>query len=71
MDSNTVSYNDLPMVLSVRQLKSILGIGKNSAYDLVKSGKIRSIHIGKNIRIPRSALLAYLDQTTSCEEMNS
>lgn len=71
MDNNTVSYDELPMVLSVGQLKSILCIGKNLAYDLVKSGKIRSIHIGKNIRIPRSALLAYLDQNDSCDGMNS
>ncbi len=59
---NNSSLNGLPLVLSVPELAAILQIGRNSAYELVKSGKIRSIHIGKNIRIPQSALLEYLQQ---------
>lgn len=60
---NNSSLNGLPLVLSVPELAAILQIGRNSAYELVKSKKIRSIHIGKNIRIPQSALLEYLQQT--------
>lgn len=61
-NENNSSLNGLPLVLSVPELAAILHIGRNSAYELVKSGKIRSIHIGKNIRIPQSALLEYLQQ---------
>ena len=47
----TYYEKDIPMVFSVPELARILQIGRNSAYELVKSGQIRSIHIGKNIRI--------------------
>ncbi len=53
---------DLPLVLTVSQLGAILQIGRNTSYALVQSGAIRSIRIGKNIRIPRDALMEYLRQ---------
>lgn len=52
----------LPLVLSVPDLAAVLHIGRNSAYQLVKSGKVRSLRIGKNIRISQSALLEYLNR---------
>ncbi len=61
--SNENSLKSLPLVLTVPQLADVLHIGRNAAYDLVKSGRIRSIHIGRTIRIPQSALLEYLDKT--------
>lgn len=56
------STEELPLVLSVPQLAEILHIGRNAAYDLVNSGEIRCIHIGRSIRIPKSALLEYLNR---------
>jgi excisionase family DNA binding protein len=62
MNANRNPEN-LPLVLSVPELASVLHIGRNAAYDLVNSGQIRCVRIGKNIRIPQSALLDYLEQT--------
>ena len=62
MNANRNPEN-LPLVLSVPELASVLHIGRNAAYDLVNSGQIRCVRIGKNIRIPQSALLEYLEQT--------
>ena len=56
-----ITPDNLPVVLSVQQLADVLQIGRNSAYDLVKSGQIRSIRIGRTIRIPQAALLEYLN----------
>ena len=64
MNFNHDTIQQLPLVLSVPQLAGILHIGRNSAYQLVNSGKIRCIHIGKNIRIPQSALLEYLENAS-------
>ena len=58
---NSITSENLPVVLSVQQLAEVLQIGRNSAYDLVKSGQIRSIRIGRTIRIPQAALLEYLN----------
>lgn len=61
MYSNRFNPNDLPLVLSVPELAKVLGIGRNAAYALVNSGQIRCVHIGKNIRIPQSALMDFLN----------
>lgn len=58
---NYASYDDLPVVLSVVQLSKVLGIGRNTAYDLVRCGRIKSVRVGRQIRISRSSLLEFLD----------
>ncbi len=60
MESNYRSFDDLPLTLRVEDLMPILGIGRNTAYELVRSGQIRSIRIGKQLRIPKQALIEYL-----------
>ena len=54
------SFDDLPLTLRVEDLMPILGVGRNTAYELVSSGQIRSIRIGKQLRIPKQALIEYL-----------
>ena len=54
------SYDELPLTLRVEDLTSILDIGRNTAYELVRCGTIRSIRIGKQLRIPKDALVEYL-----------
>ena len=39
----------------------ILSIGRNTAYELVRSGKIRSVKIGRTYRIPLTAVEDYLN----------
>lgn len=56
------SFDDLPLTLKVEDLMPILGIGRNTAYELVRSGQIRSIRVGRNIRIPKSEILSFLNR---------
>ena len=60
MNTKYRSYDELPLTLRVEDLTSILDIGRNTAYELVRCGKIRSIRIGKQLRIPKDALVEYL-----------
>ena len=62
MSSNYHSFEELPLTLRVEDLMPILGIGRNTAYELVCSGKIRSIRIGRQLRIPKDAIQDYLAQ---------
>lgn len=62
MSSNYHSFEKLPLTLRVEDLMPILGIGRNTAYELVRSGKIRSIRIGRQLRIPKDAIQDYLAQ---------
>lgn len=56
-----VSVEELPLVLRVEDLSRALGIGRNTAYELVRSGQIRSIRIGRQLRIPRDELQRFLN----------
>ena len=62
MTSNYRSYDELPLTLRVEDLMPILDIGRNTAYELVRSEKIRSIRIGRQLRIPKDAIQDYLAQ---------
>lgn len=55
-----MSNNDIPLVMKVEDVAKLLNIGRNTAYNLVHCGAIKSIRIGRQIRISRSALLEYL-----------
>ncbi len=60
MNTKYRSFDELPLTLRVEDLTSILDIGRNTAYELVRCKKIRSIRIGKQLRIPKDALVEYL-----------
>ena len=53
------NINDLPLVLTISEVSEILGIGKNTAYDLVRCGAIKSFRAGRQIRVSKSALLEF------------
>ena len=55
-------YDQLPLVLSVDDLMKVLGIGRNTAYDLIRCGKIKSVRIGHQIRVPKDSLLGFLKE---------
>ena len=61
-DKKYCSINDLPLVMKVEDLMPLLCIGRNTAYELVRSGQIRSIRVGRNIRVPKEAVAEYLSR---------
>ena len=56
------SVENLPLVLHVKELAEVLSISQNTAYALVRSGQIRSIRTGRIYRIPKDALIEYLNE---------
>lgn len=58
--SMITNTDDLPLVLTVSEVSKILGIGRNTAYDLIRCGAIKSFRAGRQIRVPKSALLEFL-----------
>ena len=60
MLNRPLSFDDIPLVLTVEELMPILSIGRNTAFALVRSGQIKSIRAGKQIRILKHELLEYL-----------
>lgn len=54
------SHDELSLTLTVTEAASVLRIGRTAAYNLVRCGKLRSVRVGKVIRIPRDAIYAFL-----------
>ncbi|MFC5532228.1 helix-turn-helix domain-containing protein [Cohnella yongneupensis] len=50
-------YDD---VITLSDMMEILAIGRNKAYDLLRSGQIKSFKIGKAYRIPKSCIEEYI-----------
>jgi excisionase family DNA binding protein len=64
-----MSLNDAPDVLTVPEAAAILRIGRNRAYELVRSGELRSVRFGnRTIRIPKPVLVEFLGQFTAPNE---
>ena len=66
IESNTtfISYNQLPLALTVAEAGNVLRIGRSNAYAMVRCGRLRSLRIGRQIRIPREAIAEFLNGTT-------
>lgn len=61
------NYSD---VLKIDDIMNILYIGRNTAYKLIDTGAIKSLRIGRNIRIPKIYLIDYLTNTGYTKESN-
>lgn len=53
-------FDALPIALSVQQAAEVLHISRNTAYELVRCGKLHSIKVGKQYRIPKASLWEYM-----------
>jgi len=42
--------------VTVEQAAQALGVGRNLAYELVRTGKLPSLRLGRRIVVPRAAL---------------
>lgn len=54
------NYRD---ILTVDEVCEVLRIGKNTAYQLLKIGKIKSIKVGNIYKIPKYAVIDYIKST--------
>jgi len=54
---------------TVEEIQSILSIGRNASYELVKSNQFRSVRVGGSIRISKKSFDAWLDGITEHGEM--
>ena len=43
-------------------------ISRSKGYDLLRTGELRSIHIGRSIRIPRTAIQEYMQAKEKSDE---
>jgi excisionase family DNA binding protein len=51
------------LTLTVGEAAKLLGIGRQLAYDQVRTGRIPSIRVGRRLLVPRRSLEKFLDSS--------
>ena len=55
--SKYTNYDDLPLMLSVLDVASVLGISRAGAYELVRSDGFPALRIGSRIIVPKEKFI--------------
>ena len=58
------SYDELPLLLNVKQLAELLGVYDSSVYELIQEDDFPSLRIGKRIVIPKEELRKWISAHT-------
>ena len=63
MSKKTVtSFDELPLVLNVMDVAAVLGISRNTAYELLHSKGFPVVEVGKQYRVPKARFIEWLNQ---------
>lgn len=57
-----MDFNDNNEILTVEEVCDILRIGKNAAYNLIKSGEIKCYRYSRVWKIPRISVDEYMER---------
>lgn len=60
-----VMFPGYPDVVGVEEVQAMLGIGRKSAYQLLKTGQIPSLQTGRKYRIPKICVIDYVIASSS------
>ena len=58
------SYDELPLLLNVKQLADLLGVSDSSVYELIQETGFPSLRIGKRLVIPKEELREWISTHT-------
>lgn len=58
-------FTNFKDVVKVKDLQKMLGIGRNTAYELIATNKIKSIKSGNLILIPKQNVIDFLNGGTN------
>lgn len=55
-----VMFPDYPDIVDARQMQKMLGISRHLAYELISSGQVQGIKIGKAYKVPKVKIIDYV-----------
>ncbi len=64
----TKILNDSPVAMTAKEAAVILRCSTKLVYKLIRNGKIRPVSLGREYRIPKTELLAFISGNSSAEE---
>lgn len=59
------TFEELPSVLGMRELKDFLGISRAGAYNLMHRADFPTLHIGSRLLVPKDKLKIWMEQNTN------
>lgn len=60
METLIYSETEIPPIMTVSEVATFLGIGRNGTYDLIRSGQLEALRIGHKLRVTRHGLLKFM-----------
>ncbi len=55
-------FPEYPDIVTVRQLREMLGISRQLAYDLINDGELQAIRIGNSFKIPKVSVINFVTE---------
>lgn len=55
-------FPDYPDIVTVKQLREILGVSRALAYKLISDGEIQAVKIGTSLKIPKVSVINYVTE---------
>ena len=67
LDPGTKGFklSDMPMLFNAVQVAKIMGVSKSQVYNLMNSGRLQSVAIGRSRRVTSSQMHAFIATLTS------
>ena len=53
-------FLDYPDIVTVKQLREMLGVSRALAYKLITKGEIQAVKIGTSLKIPKASVINYV-----------
>ena len=69
MSQTYKSIEDMPMMLAITQVASVLSISRTSAYELAHCKNFPAMLIGSRIVVPRDRLIGWIDEKLALNEL--
>jgi excisionase family DNA binding protein len=51
-------------LLRAEEVAQLLGVGRSKVFEMIRSRELPMIRMGRSVRVPRTALLAWIEQST-------
>ena len=64
MKQEDLLFAQYPDIMSVGDMRAALHVGRLGAYRLLQSGEVRSFKIGNIYKIPKTALIEYVEKNS-------
>ena len=55
-------FPEYPDIVTVKQLREMLGISRQLAYNLINDGEIQAIKIGTTLKIPKVSVINFVTE---------